>query len=334
MSDSSSPDPSAAAGPGASAMPHAGAVVRAAREARGQTLLHLSILLKISERRLQAFEEGRWSDVGDRTFVRALAQSLCKHLHLDPQPVLQSLPAVAAQPHAQPDRGRLTEAGAPSLKSLRRPAQMPGAGAGLLTPVRLGVAAILACALGLAFAPAEWWATTTKQEAPVAQAPVEASAPAAPVAGVPDAAQAPASEPVAGVAVGAVTPSQASVSVPTGSAPRTGQAVASPSPTTSITPNSSVSPPPSAPGVTPVAAPSNSPLQLQATQDTWVQVTDSKGTVVFSRLLRTGERVGLEGARPLRLRVGNVAGTEVVWQGRRVALEDTQRNNVADVELP
>ena len=58
------------------------------------------------------------------------------------------------------------------------------------------------------------------------------------------------------------------------------------------------------------------------------------GARLLSRLLRSGETVGVEGARPLRLRVGNAAGTEARWLGRVVPLEDVQRNNVADVELP
>ena len=65
-----------------------------------------------------------------------------------------------------------------------------------------------------------------------------------------------------------------------------------------------------------------------------MQVTDAKGVVLLSRLLRSGERVGLDGSRPLRMRVGNAAGTDVTWQGRRVALDELQRNNVADVDLP
>ncbi|MFM7971199.1 MAG: DUF4115 domain-containing protein, partial [Betaproteobacteria bacterium] len=75
-------------------------------------------------------------------------------------------------------------------------------------------------------------------------------------------------------------------------------------------------------------------LQLTARQDTWVQVSDAKGVVLLSRLLRNGETVDVEGTRPLRLRVGNAAGTEVRWLGRLVPLQDVQRNNVADVELP
>ena len=65
-----------------------------------------------------------------------------------------------------------------------------------------------------------------------------------------------------------------------------------------------------------------------------VQVSGAKGVVLIARFLRSGETVGVEGARPLRLRVGNAAGTEARWLGRVVPLEDVQRNNVADVELP
>ncbi|MEY3285705.1 MAG: hypothetical protein RL500_435, partial [Pseudomonadota bacterium] len=112
MSEVPSTDASAQGAAPASTASHPGATIRAAREARGQSLLHLSILLKISERRLQAFEEGRWADVGDRTFVRALAQSLCKHLGLDAQPVLQALPTVGADVRPLADRGRLAQASA------------------------------------------------------------------------------------------------------------------------------------------------------------------------------------------------------------------------------
>jgi cytoskeleton protein RodZ len=56
--------------------------------------------------------------------------------------------------------------------------------------------------------------------------------------------------------------------------------------------------------------------------------------VLLSRLLRPGERVDVDGQRPLRVRVGNVAGTEVVWLGRPVPLQDIQRSNVADLQLP
>jgi cytoskeleton protein RodZ len=297
MSEVPSTDASAQGAAPASTASHPGATIRAAREARGQSLLHLSILLKISERRLQAFEEGRWADVGDRTFVRALAQSLCKHLGLDAQPVLQALPTVGADVRPLADRGRLAQASAASMPrpvAMPRDARLPRP----FTPVRMAVGVILAGALALAMAPADWWSTPAKSVVVVSDPPVAAEPAPVPSDAPSDAPSAPpgapASEPSAPALAAAASPAPSAV----------------------------------------VADTTSLPLQLKATQDTWVQVTDAKGGALLSRLLRAGETVGLEGARPLRLRVGNAAGTEATWQGRRIALDEIQRNNVADVELP
>ncbi|NBQ90583.1 MAG: helix-turn-helix domain-containing protein [Betaproteobacteria bacterium] len=314
MSEPSSMD-LRAGGASAAAEAHPGAVVRAARQARGQTLQHLSILLKISERRLQAFEDERWDDVGDRTFVRALAQSLCRHLGLDPQPVLQSLPVPVAEWHRPADQGRLSAAAMASTPSIRRPVRMRD-GTGIsawFTPVRAGVGVILAGALVLALMPPDAWPPSFD---------------AAPNAGVAEPAAAPAlmaSEPVA-------APVEPTVVAPEGAGPA--PAAAAPAAVTVGAASLAGATPAPAPAPAPGAEASASPLQVIARQDTWVQVTDAKGSVILSRLLRSGERLGLEGARPLRLRVGNAAGTEATWLGRRVALDELQRNNVADVELP
>ncbi len=303
MSDASSSTPPNAA----SAATHngqAGPSVRAAREARGQSLQHLSVLLKISERRLQAFEEERWSEVGDRTFIRALAQRLCRHLGLDPQPILQSLPAPVVEPMRSIDRSASTLAGSLSASGTRRLAPMDDrrSGAAWFTPVRAGVAVILLAAGALALLPADTWGPTTEHAPPAQPTP---SAPSA-------------------------EPAQAAAPEGAASAPAEGAAVA-PAVVVASEP-AAVSPAVQAVAAMPMSAAAG--LQLTARQDTWVQVSDAKGVVLLSRLLRSGETVGVEGARPLRLRVGNAAGTEARWLGRVVPLEDVQRNNVADVELP
>jgi len=303
MSDASSSTPPNAA----SAATHngqAGPLVRAAREARGQSLQHLSVLLKISERRLQAFEEERWSEVGDRTFIRALAQRLCRHLGLDPQPILQSLPAPVVEPMRSIDRSASTLAGSLSASGTRRLAPMDDrrSGAAWFTPVRAGVAVILLAAGALALLPADTWGPTTEHAPPAQPTP---SAPSA-------------------------EPAQAAAPEGAASAPAEGAAVA-PAVVVASEP-AAVSPAVQAVAAMPMSAAAG--LQLTARQDTWVQVSDAKGVVLMSRLLRSGETVGVEGARPLRLRVGNAAGTEARWLGRVVPLEDVQRNNVADVELP
>jgi cytoskeleton protein RodZ len=301
----------------------AGSVVRAAREARGQSLQHLSIVLKISERRLQAFEDARWDKVGDRTFVRALAQRLCRHLDLDPQPVLQALPVPLVEPLRTVLRNPV-RAGDASLR--RPPARLapmdsPAGSSAWITPVRLGVVGILLAAGLLGLLPLDpWWpgtkaarepevAVTTAAEA----APAEASAPS--------------------------SLADASASAAAGAGSDGPSAAPAPAAATLTAPAPAAAPGP----VVGLSAPAQAPapfsfdaaaLQVSVQQDSWVLVTDAQGAVLLSRLLRSGERVGLDGSRPLRMRVGNAAGTEVIWLGRRVALDELQRNNVADVDLP
>ena len=294
---------------GASVGLHPGQQIRAAREARGQTLAHLSVLLKISERRLQAFEEGRWAEVGDTTFVRVLAKSLARHLALDPDVLLQALPQSTVAPRYQADGGRLPDPPALGPKTLGTPVSLSelSGGSRLFSPVRLAVLLILVGAVGLVLVPAASW------EAPTEQPPVGAAEPpllpASSPASAPETAASAATDRVA------AEPSAAASSV-----------VVLPIAVPSASPPASVPPP--LPVIT------AGPLQVQASQDTWVQVTDARGQVLLSRLLRPGERVDVDGQRPLRVRVGNVAGTEVVWLGRPVPLQDIQRSNVADLQLP
>jgi cytoskeleton protein RodZ len=290
-------------------------VLRRAREARGANLSQLSVLLKISERRLEAFEDGRWQDVGDQTFVRALAQSLCRHLGVDAASVLAALPAVKNEPHPQPQRGSLPAEGVPSLKSLRHPVRLPGSGVlAWASPVRLAVGVILLGALGLALAPSSWW---TDPEPPTTAArPSEASASKASEFNEAPRPEQPASASSAIVASAPTPPPPAPAPAPA-PVPVQAQAQTAPAP---------------APAASAFAT---APLQLRAVEATWVQVTDATGQVLLSRVLAAGEQLGVEGGRrPLRLRVGNVAGTQARWLGQAVQLEAAQRSNVADVELP
>lgn len=327
MSDSNRVD--LASPPGApESSGHPGQWIRAAREARGQSLLHLSILLKISERRLQAFEEGRWAEVGDKTFVRALAQSLCRHLEIDAAPVLKALPPLPSEAQQPAGHGRLPDAAVPPVKNLRDPVRMPGADASRRwgSPIRIVVGLILAGALGLALAPSEWWAPPSRQSSTEPSSPLVSLQPATP----PEAAASsgwPTLEPRADAAS---APMQGSPG-PAGSTTPSNPAAAAVQPAAPAGPVGTAA---TTTAATIAVSGDTASLQLRALQDTWVQVSDARGQVLVSRLLRTGERVGLEGSRPLRLRVGNVAGTEVIWLGRRVALDEQQRNNVADVELP
>lgn len=74
-------------------------------------------------------------------------------------------------------------------------------------------------------------------------------------------------------------------------------------------------------------------LTLQTRQASWIEVVDAANRPLLSRTVQPGERVGLDGALPLRVTVGNAAATEINFRGRPVDLSTATRDNVARVEL-
>jgi cytoskeleton protein RodZ len=50
-------------------------------------------------------------------------------------------------------------------------------------------------------------------------------------------------------------------------------------------------------------------------------------------VLEPGESVGLDGVMPLKVKVGNAAGTQLVFRGQPLALAAYTRDNVARLEL-
>ena len=73
--------------------------------------------------------------------------------------------------------------------------------------------------------------------------------------------------------------------------------------------------------------------QVRARQVSWVEVVDARQQTLLSRALQPGEVVSLDGGFPMRIRIGNVSGTELVLRGQRVDLTTPARDNVARLEL-
>jgi cytoskeleton protein RodZ len=61
-------------------------------------------------------------------------------------------------------------------------------------------------------------------------------------------------------------------------------------------------------------------------------VSDARGKVLIARIVQPGESLELDGAAPLRVRVGNASGTQLSFRGRPVNLA-AARDNTANVEL-
>lgn len=271
----------------------AGALLKQARQQRGLHIAALAVTLKVPQAKLEAVEADRWGDLPDATFARALATAMARALKLEPAQVLSLMPA-----------GERTLNVSPGLNQpFRERAARIEDGAQLLTrPVVWGPALMLVAAAAVYWFPARW----LPERAVTADAPVEAAS--APFVSAP-------------VEVPSL-PASATVVSPAVESPRPAAVVAS-APLQVL--------PASAPVVLNVAT--GSALHLKASADSWIEVQDAKGQVLFSRVLHAGEVQDLEGPAPLKLRVGNVKATRVQWRGADVDLMAVAKGEVARLEL-
>jgi len=314
----------------------AGALLRQAREAAGMHIAALAVSLKVPVKKLEALEQDRFDLLPDSVFVRALASSVCRTLKLDAAAVLERLPQTSAP--------KLTYQGA----GINAPFRSPGEGPrpSIWTQVsRTAVLAGLALLLGalvLIFMPA------AKQDSLSGKAEVD---------GMPTAGSTEIAKPLPAV-VAMTTPGLAETPSPIAQAnePTAAASAASaglPSVTAAV-PLSISSPPSTTPlaarasasAAVPAvmaAAPSPAPAASQATPsgivtfhakgESWVEVTDAKGTVVLRRTLTAGEVAGASGVLPMAAVVGRADATQVQVRGKAFDLSAVARDNVARFEV-
>ena len=285
----------------------AGALLKRARQAQGLHIAALSASIKVAQRKLESLEADRFDELPDATFTRALAQTVCRSLKIDAAPVLALLPPAATY--------RLGPLGGGINAPFReRPGRDdPQDWSRLVaSPAVWGPALLLLGAVVVYFLPAD---LLTRVQRSGTGADVAPRAAASAVSSVP-AASAPASNdvapvPAASVASGAdaafsAAPLAASASAPAATA--TATAIAT-------------------------APPTGGPLQLRTTAQSWIEVQDAGAQVLISRMVLAGETVQLDGAMPLRVKIGNAAGTDVVFRGQPLSLAPFTRDNVARLEL-
>lgn len=284
----------------------AGALLKAAREKQGLHIAALAAAIKVSPRKLEALEANRLDELPDATFARALAQTVCRTLKIDPRPVLERLPAAGPQPLVPPDNGINEPFREGPARSARGHDDSPLSRLAM-RPMVLGAVLLLLASVALYWLPPfERWAPAPVASVPAAPA-ASAALPPLPAASVASGvAQA---VPVAPEAVAsAAVPASAPLAETVFSAPRPGSASA--------------------------AAAVAALLQLRVTEASWVEVRDARGATLLSRTVSPGEQVGLDGPPPLALVIGNAAATELVFRGRPVDLAGRSRDNVARLQLP
>ena len=282
----------------------AGALLRQARQSAGMDIAVLAGALKVPVSKLQALENDDFTVLPDAVFARALASSVCRTLKVDPAPVLGQLPQGQAPRLVGDKDGLNAKFKDPQDKtpSLRLPAASRG--------VSLTVVVLLAAAAAVYFLPSgmlEFDLARAPAPAP-AQAVVEASQENGSVSeAVPGAESAvPAPPPASDVPAAAPT-----AAVPAAAVPMVAASVAS------------------AAGTVVASA----LLEFRATAESWVQVRDAAGAVVFERTLKAGESAQAPGKPPLSVVVGKVNATEVMVRGAPFDLSTVARENVARFEV-
>ncbi len=306
-------DPTAAsATPAASAS--AGRLLREARERQGLHIAALAASIKVPPKKLEALENDRYDELPDATFCRALAQTVCRALKVDAAPVLALLPRSGTHRLEQVSEGLNT----PFRE--RHAARMQLEGSELLKkPAPWIVLLVLLAALAVWLWPSSLSrladggrATAASAAVPAASAPLFPPAESGSGVALPREVEV---VPAGGAPAAAIAPLAAAADVTASAATTTAAASAIPA------------------GVSSAPASTTGLLVLRTTAPSWVEVIDGRGQPVLSRLLQTGEVVGLDPAPPLRLRIGNAAATELSFRGQPVPLVTYTRDNVARLDL-
>jgi cytoskeleton protein RodZ len=272
----------------------AGGLLRQARQARGLHIAALAAAIKVVPRKLELLEADQFDQLLDPTFTRALAQSVCRTLKIDPAPVLALLP---------PPRGHRLEHVSEGLNTPFRehPDRLvPKDWTGAATPALFIAGLLVVGAIVMYAMPAGW-------------SPLGAGS----VVRLPD--KKPADQPA--VVTEAVVPTPAAASAASTDA-------------TSAAPALETTPPIEANDAAPAPAiAAAGVLQLRPSEASWVEVIDAHGKPLVSRLVQAGESVGLDGAMPFKVRIGNANAMQAVFRGQPLELGPFTRDNIAKLEL-
>ena len=293
-------------------------MLRAARQQQGLHIAALAASMKVPPARLEALEAGRYHELVDTTFTRALAQAMCRALRIDPVPVMALLPGSSPDALGRVDGGLNTPFREHGGRGL------PADWAPWRHPVLWLVALLLLAAAAFVLVPA---GALRDPPVPAAGAPVMP----------PDA---PASAPLGALAAPAVD--AATASLPTGS----GTGMPANAELVGAAAVSAITALPAAPGggnLAALAVPASAAVfgagnavatvQVRALNDTWIQAVDANQQTLLARMVPAGETVALSPAMPLRLRIGNVAGTELLLRGKPVDLSAGKRDNIFSLTL-
>ena len=281
-----------------------GQMLRAARESKGMHLALLSVTMKVPTRQLEALENDQYEAFSGVAFVRAVALAMCRHLGMDPAPVLAGLPQTASA--WMPTTPSVTE----SVARTQWPS--PGAGRAFALSRSVWIAAGLMLAASAALI---WWPAKAPLLGP--SETLQKSELQAPMVSPAETVQVTPGAP----AVVTASPETAApaVMVPVVSVP-----AAAPAP--SVASNALVSAPASSSSF-------RSGTLIAATGETWLEVRDAKGVLVINRLLKAGDSQPVDVSAPFSVVLGHAQMAKVTVGGKDFDLTPFTKLTVARFDI-
>lgn len=278
-------------------------VLAVARVAQNLTIADVARQLRLSERQVEALEAGDFDRLPGPVFVRGFMRNYARLLKLDPDRVLSSIQSELPV--------RAEEVNAPSFRNI----PFPPAKARRWPKYLL---AALVITLGLGAYELYWNdappVVTVKPVAPPPAAPAVSKAPA-------DVVQVAANTPAAPEASGA----PGGVALPDVRPDAAAQAAA---------PASAAAPLPETPPQTAIQdKPDVGELHMVFEMDSWVEVRDRDGRVIFSRLNPRGTEQRIRGTPPFALIIGNARGVRVAYNDRPIDLDRYIKVSVARLSV-
>jgi cytoskeleton protein RodZ len=298
----------------------AGQALRRAREAAGVSIATIAGSLKVSSKTIVALEGDNVGALPDLAFSRALTSSICRTLKIDPSPILELMPSLPQRNAvAQPEVGIQLPIGRhfnmkPSLSWFKSSTFL------IFAAIALATLAVLNWNTLVQWAES---AQTAGQPVPAASADSTSSViPSVSAVGTQPNLVAP-----EGVMAGTSLVSSESNSVTQVTLPvATGAPGAASSPIATAAPSVSIAQ--STPGIA-----AESEIAFKVTQSTWIEVSDMTGKGVWKKLLARDESAVVKTALPVRVLVGNVAGTSVTVAGKPFDLTPYAATNIARFEV-
>lgn len=297
----------------------AGARLRAAREGAGRSAAELATQLKVAPDRILALEAGDWDSLHDAAFARGLLRAAAKALRADPEGIMDGLPPAFVVPGAEAGGG---------AGGAEAPLPRPPAAAAMSPRWRWVAAAAIAVAavLILVLPRVEGRREVVAVAVPPPPALSGGQAPSAAAGGFETS---PASTPAPAASTAAPTPA-APGAVGGGASARPAQPAASAAAALPAHPTPAAS-------AARAPAPGAHQLDLRTDAASWVEVRGANGAVLYSGMLAAGvsRAVAASAAElPLKLTVGNVAGTHVNFDGAALDLASPSGGNVAHLTVP